>query len=259
VPALLRRLGVRLLRASRLLDRAYLSFNRRRSQVVIRLAGEKFLDEYNAAAYRDEPAHREGPGSRELRPWETDFIRSLPPPPARILLGGAGTGREAEGLAARGYQLVAFDPAASLVRSMQTMTPPDLDVLPLVGGYLDLPVLRRLDGTEVDLSKGPRFQGAYAGWASFSHLRTAIECVEALTKMSALTDGPILLSYLPGPDQVEPQTGFSVQIGFFRQLSEKHVRDYAARAGLDVVSAKVDENWPRAVLRRRDETTNPGN
>jgi len=255
VPTLFRHLAVRLLRASRHIDRAYLAFNRRRSRIVVRHASEGFLDAYNAATYRDEPAHREGPGSRELRPWEVDFIRSLPPPPARVLLGGAGTGREAQALAARGYQLVAFDPAASLVASMRVLTEPGVEIEPLVGGYLDLPLLRRLDGTEVDLTEGPRFQAAYAGWASFSHLRKDADCVDALMKLAALSDGPILLSYLPGPDQAEPQTGFSVQIGFFRQYSEGHIRDFAAQAGLEVVSARVDENWPRAVLRRRKDAS----
>jgi hypothetical protein len=218
--------------------------------VVLRFGDEAFFDAYNAAAYRDEPGHREGPGPRELRPWERDFIGALPPPPARVLMGGAGTGREAGALSALGYDVVAFDPARSLVETMGELTAGDPSVVPLVGGYCDLPVLRRLDGDEVDLSREPRFAAAYAGWASFSHLRSDSECVLALTRLSALVDGPILLSYLPGPDAPEPQTGFSVHIGFFRQFSDNHVRRLASDAGLEVVTLKTDENWPRAVLRR---------
>jgi len=230
----------------------YLAFSRRRSRLVLRLGDEAFFDDYNAVAYRDEPGHREGPGLRELRPWELDFIRALPPPPARILLGGAGTGREASALSARGYQVVAFDPARSLVETMSAIAAGNQNVVPLVGGYCDLPVLRRLDGDAVDLAREHRFAAAYAGWASFSHLRTDSECVLALTRLSTLVDGPLLLSYLPGPDTPEPQTGFSVHIGFFRQFSDNHVRRLASDAGLEVVTLKTDENWPRVVLRRPD-------
>ncbi len=113
-------LFVRLVRVSRLADRAYLSFNRLRSRVVLSLAGNRFFDAYNAVAYMEEPAHREGPDARDLRPWEQDLVANLPAPPARVLLGGAGAGREAYALEALGYTVVAFDPAKRLVEAMQT-------------------------------------------------------------------------------------------------------------------------------------------
>jgi SAM-dependent methyltransferase len=243
-------LVARLVRTSRLVDRAYLIFNRLRSRSVLTLGNDRFFDAYNALTYRKEPLHREGPAPWTLRAWERDFIGNLPAPPARLLVGGAGTGREATALAELGYEVAAFDPARALVEHMRAPGT-DPGVEPLVGGYLDLPLLRSLDGATIDLSARPRFDGAYMGWSSFSHLRSDAECVSALTRLADLTRGPVLLSYLAGAGaDAEPRPGFSVQIGFFRLLSGGHVRRLAAGAGLDVVSLLPDENWPRAVLVR---------
>ena len=158
----------RLVRTSRVIDRGYLAFNRLRSRAVLALGGDRFFDAYNAIAYRDEPLHREGSGPRTLRAWECDFIRNLPPPPARILLGGAGTGREALAFAALGYQVVAFDSARPLVEEMQALAADQPAVEALLGGYQSLPVLHRLNGEEVDLAARLEFDATYVGWASLS-------------------------------------------------------------------------------------------
>jgi hypothetical protein len=154
-----------------------------------------------------------------------------------------------------GYQVVAFDSARPLVEEMQALAADQPAVEALLGGYQSLPVLHRLNGEEVDLAARLEFDATYVGWASLSHLRSDAECVSLFTRLAALTAGPILLSYLPGPDTVGARAGFSVQIGFYRQLSGEHVRRLTAEAGLDVLSLQPDENWPRAVLRRPRETT----
>jgi len=51
-----------------------------------------------------------------LYAWEEPWFGSrLPPPPAHILVGACGTGREAVALAARGYRVDAVEPAPEFV------------------------------------------------------------------------------------------------------------------------------------------------
>jgi hypothetical protein len=64
------------------------------------------LDAYNALAYgHRRPTSQAAKAFRdELFPWEcAPFDVFFPSPPARVLIGGAGGGREALQLAARGY------------------------------------------------------------------------------------------------------------------------------------------------------------
>ena len=65
--------------------------------------------------------------------------------PGRLLIGGAGGGREAFALAARGYEVVAFEPSAALARSMVQHAPAGISVEALIGRYEDLPWLTSAD------------------------------------------------------------------------------------------------------------------
>src|SRR5689334_5830463 len=110
-------LGARLLRASAGVDRAYRWFDRLRSELVAALASDETLDRHNAYAYAG-PRYRPGSSAfrADLFPFEEAALeRFFPEPPAEILIGGAGGGREALALAERGYAVVAFDPVARLV------------------------------------------------------------------------------------------------------------------------------------------------
>lgn len=54
--------------------------------------------------------------------WEKEwFAADLPSPPARILIGGAGSGREIAPLEAAGYKILAFDPAPNFVRHARSL------------------------------------------------------------------------------------------------------------------------------------------
>jgi SAM-dependent methyltransferase len=50
-----------------------------------------------------------------------DHLHLFPPPPARVLEIGAGTGRDAAALAQRGYQVLAVEPTAELRREGQRL------------------------------------------------------------------------------------------------------------------------------------------
>jgi hypothetical protein len=50
--------------------------------------------------------------AQDLFEWEEAWFEAdLPKPPAKILIGGAGSGREVRHLLEKGYEIVAFDPA----------------------------------------------------------------------------------------------------------------------------------------------------
>src|SRR5687767_12754763 len=69
------------------------------------------------AHYGPRPFYREpGYQARGLWPFEERALeRWFPRPPARVLVPGAGTGREVLALHQRGYQVDAFEPTAAMV------------------------------------------------------------------------------------------------------------------------------------------------
>jgi hypothetical protein len=269
------RLLARLLLLSRIVDRGYRYFDRLRSTVVLAAASDEFLDAYNAVAYSRTAAYV--PGEAEFRrglfEWERQAIaRYFPRPPARVLIGGAGGGREPFALVEQGYEVVAFDPAEHLVAAMRGAAPQAM-LQAYRGGYADLPRLRDAGDAVIDLAAGPPFDAAILGWSSFSHLRSDAERVYALRAVGALTNGPVLVSYFGDPSRGDaaPATGgglkgwlqrramrrgrsvFSVQIGYYRVLKHAEVIEHARQAGLRVLGEAPDENFPYVILSRGDQ------
>ena len=99
---------------SNIVDRTSRRFDRLRSALLVAFASDSFLDEYNALTYGLENSYRADSAAfrRGLFDWEERAVeRFFPRPPARVLVGGAGGGREAFALHEKGYTVVAFDPA----------------------------------------------------------------------------------------------------------------------------------------------------
>src|SRR6185503_9428583 len=91
------------------------------------------------AYYEQDREHgrlREGRGRLEF--WRTQDVlrRTLPPPPARVLDVGGGTGVHAEWLAADGYDVELIDPIPLHVRRASELA----GVSARVGDARDLPV-----------------------------------------------------------------------------------------------------------------------
>jgi SAM-dependent methyltransferase len=140
--------------------------------------------------------------------WEQRwFAEDLPAPPARILVGGAGTGREALYLSANGYEVVAFEPAASFVEKGQEHVKAGRLLAFRRGGYEDLVpdggAPRRF--TAQLGSHGP-YDAVLLGWGSFTHLASRQARVDALLAFRRLCPhGPLLLScWMRGPDELTP-------------------------------------------------------
>lgn len=268
-------LGLKAINGSRVIERLYWRLDALRSLAVLALASETTLDEFNADAYG--AAERYDPNSEayvsSLYPWEELAIeRHFPPPPARILVGGAGAGREPFALAERGYEVVAFEPVARLVEAMaERAAATGAAVTAYRGGYRELPRLETVGGSHAE-KLAPGFDAAVIGWGSISHLYTERDRVAALRSMAALTNGPILVSFIAtrpaGPPSVSrlrrwlvsrrgrhPADRFSMSMGFHHPVNEEEIRELAASADLEVAALEFSPTAlaPHAVLSRKSE------
>jgi len=265
----------RAIRATMMVDTAAMRFDRIRSAVVTRFASDTVLDAYNALTYDAAPVYQAGSEvfRQGLFNWEQEMIAAaFPEPPAKVLVGGAGGGREAFALSAKGYDVAAFDPSPGLARSMIDHAPPGGRVEPLIGRYEDLPRLcRAADSVPVDLAAGPPYQAAVFGWTSYSHIRTRATRVTALRAMAALTAGPVAVSFFLARPRLEHRPGrarriasalgfqsngdaFTPFIGFYHYSSASDIQSEVAEAGLEIVHASYDDldgRWPYLVLRRQ--------
>lgn len=114
-------------------------------------------------------------GEATLHEWENPwFERRLPRPPARILIGGAGTGREARVLQQRGYVLTTFEPAPNAVNKSKQFLGANCDVH--IGSYEELnrAVLER-EPNELQLIAEKQFDAIIAGWGSLNFVISAKE------------------------------------------------------------------------------------
>src|SRR5262245_26756375 len=101
------RLVARFVFATRRIDAAHSRFDSARSALLAGTLSDATLDHVNDLAYASDPRYqRESDGFMiNLFPTEEAVWREfLPSPPARVLVGGAGGGREVAALVERGYE-----------------------------------------------------------------------------------------------------------------------------------------------------------
>lgn len=264
-------LMARLLRATTLIDRTYRAFDGVRRELVLAFASDRFLESYSALCYAATDTYR--PGSPDFRTalftWEEQaFSRVFPKPPARVLVGAAGGGREALALAAQGFAVFAFEPSALVEQiPVDRVEPGQLEVYR--ARYAELPLVRALDGRRVDLGAGEPFDAGVIGWGSFSHLASDAERVKLLSDYAALVRGPVLVSFLgrtrgtpAAPTGLRrillarrgerrPGAVFWIDVGICRQISADDFRALAEAAGVDVVHLDTAGEWPNAIVTRR--------
>jgi len=143
--------------------------------------------------YRTQRQYRDAQnqGSGLLRFEERMLDRYFPAPPARLLLHGAGGGRELFALLEQGYQLDAFEPVLELATAANRR----LRVgVPRVqsASIQDWCATRRM---------GPlcRYDGVIVGWAAWTHLIRQSDRLAALRCFAeACPRGPLLLSFFSG-------------------------------------------------------------
>jgi hypothetical protein len=141
-----------------------------------------------------------------LYAWETQwFERRLPSPPASVLIGAAGSGREASALRKLGYYVHAFEPSASAFRRCQLTLGSELVDQ---ASYQDL-IATVLHGksTPLRLTREPRFDAVLLGWGSFGHVLQRTDRVELLRACDRIAPrGPILMSIFE-PDATAATNG----------------------------------------------------
>jgi hypothetical protein len=271
--------GLRLILATLAVDRWHARLDRLRSTLILAFASDAALDRFNEWAYSRAETYR--PGSegfrRHLYPWEEHVIGAFfPPPPARLILGGAGAGRESLALAKAGYEIIAFEPVRALAEAMARQVEVEGNaarIQVLRGGYEDLPHLRGISGaSQVAVDDLGPFDAAILGWGSFSHLRSVSHRINTLRTFARLTAGPVLVSFIavksprrPGSGHGiglrrllgrrgrDPEDRFSIHMGYQHPVSEEEIASLAGRAGLEVVELQFaggETYAPYAVLRR---------
>ena len=225
-------------------------FDNFRSTAVVAFASDAVLRAHNDAHYA-RMRHASG-----LFDWEKDVVRDhFPMPPARVLVGAAGLGRESFALAELGYAVTAFEPVGTLVAQMrarrQNVGPP---IRIFQGAFHDMPILDRgCPSAPHDLRNDPLFDAAVIGWGSISHLLSDAERIQTLRRFAEVTKGPILASFIVAHPEhhVDSSKGvgawmrrravsrrglsrFRIYGGYFRLLSAEDITNLAKEVGLQV-------------------------
>jgi hypothetical protein len=152
---------------------------------------------------------------RPLFAWEQAFFaRHLPKPPARVLVGGAGAGREVRALLDLGYAVDAFEPAAVAYGALEARFGTAGTMRR--GTYEDL----RSEGALADL-RAHRYDAVVCGWSSLGHVLgedTRADAMRALDRLAPR--GPILTSFWMGETA---QDVFQSHAGFMHRFTREEV------------------------------------
>lgn len=149
------------------------------------------LDDEGLRRFRDRVWLQTGtaaPG-RPLFAWEEAWYRrDLPQPPARILVGAAGRGREVKWLVDRGYSVSAFEPVQQFLSDLKSA---GAEVV-TAASCEDL-----VSGRAPLIVAGAPFDALILGWGSLGLIRGNRSQRAFLTMARELVPrGPVLLSYL---------------------------------------------------------------
>jgi hypothetical protein len=272
--------SLRLILGSRALDHVYRRLDRLRSRLIVAFASDDVLARFNDVAYEGTSLYR--PGTSRFReylfPWEEAVISShFPRPPGRVVVGGAGGGREAFGLAEMGFEVVAIEPASVLVDAMARRAQDVTGLTVYRGAYEDLPQVFAPESSPessrgaVDLQSLGTFDAAILGWGSFSYIRTEDHRARTLEAFARVTNGPILVSFieirpdsrrhgkrrLAWLDEITRRAGrdpldrFSIHMGYLHPVSKAEVEALSQRVGLAVLELEFQASEtmaPYAVL-----------
>ena len=151
-------------------------------------------------------------------PWEEKWFSSdLPAPPVKILLGGAGSGREIRHLAQLGYRIVAFDPVPSFVQhGRRRLQSNQCDVF-LVGSFEDLaaPADEAARTFQDNIKARGPYDAVVCGWGSFTHVSTDTHRRSLLQQFNLVCpDGPVLLSFWMRGEESQIRKGRAWELGW---------------------------------------------
>ena len=202
--------------------------------------------------------------------WEQEAITSgIFPGRGRILLGGAGGGREMLGLTELGYRVVAFEPADALVRGALALCK-DTNTCQIVrADYADLVRASRGEASPLAQALQTPFDGIILGWGSFSHVLDAAERLDVLRALRSVAPAaPVLVSYLRRSSsdvdrprallrkwfarlgcryRAVPGDGFMPWAGFYYAMTTDELSSVADAAGYAIALSEV-QPYAHAIL-----------
>ena len=180
------------------LDRAARVLSIAREELAFRLLDEAAWLELSRRMYERSNKYRDGSAHNESGLFEFErhaLERFFPAPPASLLVGACGGGREIFGLLAGGYRIAAaYDPVAAFIEALRR--DPRLAEARgslYVGSHqavAAMPIISELH------RRGSRGDGVIVGWGSYTHLLRAERRVQFLRALRAICpNGPLLLSF----------------------------------------------------------------
>lgn len=259
-----------LLRAALLLERLAASGYRRSAALTRRVALTRVeparRPDVTAAIYSSQTSFAPGGGqfTAGLFAWERVALEHpCFPRRGKLLVGGAGGGREVVALASSGFAVVGFEPSERLVRLGRAATS-GLDRCELLAGSYEALVaeVRGARGGLARVVEAAPFDGVILGWGSLSHILDPGERAALLQAVRTLAPAaPVFLTYmrhaavestraaatLAGPAAEEGPVGFAAHTGYYRTLSEPQVAALANGAGYEVVLSQAAP-YPHALL-----------
>lgn len=237
------------------------------SGLAVGLLDDTALVRLTISSYDRRGTYSAGP----IKDWEVEwFARDLPPPPARILVGAAGSGREVSHLEEQGYQIVAFEPAPRFVANVNQAGQHRQPML--LGSYEDL-----LDPSS-ELSRSllaePPFEAILLGWGSITHLPGQARRREVFRRLRTFCPhGPLLASFVlasgnsaPGRSRARtaghrlatllggraadsPTDGVSGRHGYAHWFNEGELADLAEGSGYRIANLSASAvSYPHATF-----------
>lgn len=219
------------------------------------LLDEPERDAVTALVYGEQRSYRPRGVTFEagLFEWEERALeRAAFPVGGRLLLGGAGGGRELAALLERGFEVVAFEPS-DLVEAAAELARQHPRARVVRAAFVDLVAA-------VEARRGPLaehvarpFDGVVLGWVSFMHVTAESRREALLRALRVVAPGAVvLLSFWPRrPERgrlrpalsralgylgrgAEPDLRFAAHAGFYRALDREGLEALAARTGYRV-------------------------
>ena len=195
--------------------------------------------------------------------WEDKAIKKFfPPPPARILVGAAGSGREMIVLSSRGYCFSGFEPIIVSANHAKSQVPKDKLLAFNEATYEDL-----VRGSLKEIESYSPYDAAILGWGSITHILDPEMRKLVLTKFRRLCpSGPILLSWIRasyisskvkllrkffsflGLKNYPDRDYFKFEMGFCHTFTKDEMFNLVKYLGDSIIFYEDEKTNPHAVL-----------
>jgi hypothetical protein len=136
---------------------------------------------------------------RGFFPWEAAVLARLAlPRGARVLVGGAGGGRELRALGREGFLVTAFEPCAPLAEAASSLARDTSGAHVYRGSYDDLPAAVRGEGPLGPLLGGGPYALVLLGWRSLSHVLESPARAALFAALAHIAPtAPVVASFMP--------------------------------------------------------------